>query len=79
VNFKRTSSPSFSLDDDCGDNDDDYDCDDDYVQKEMLLLSPKIILFHKEFNLLLPLGNRAVEIQVPTGNLCMKFSCQLLN
>jgi hypothetical protein len=45
----------------------------------MLLLSPKIILFHKEFDLLLPLGNRAVEIRVPTGNFCVKSSCQLLN
>jgi hypothetical protein len=66
VKFKRTSSPSLSSD------------DDDDVQKEMLLLSPNSILFQQEFNLLLPLGNRVVEIQVPTGNLCMKFNCHLL-
>jgi hypothetical protein len=35
----------------------------------MLLLSPKILLFHKEFNLLLPLGKRVVEIEVPNRQL----------
>ena len=45
-------------------NSDDYD-----LQKEMVILSPKTIIFHKEYtcNLLLPLGNRVVEIIVQTA------------